>query len=153
MAGFVMQQSRPRSPTRARWFQVALIVCIGLPGAGCNSSSQNASLLRDEQATTGSVGPHSVPLLAAELGAEDLRRATGALAIALDLHGNGAPATWDNDGTGLKGSFVAAGKPFVRSDEVCRPFLATVAGQGKATPWNGTACRGSGGEWTIRTAT
>ena len=62
----------------------------------------------------------------------------------------GTPVSWDNPDTTLKGNFTPVGQPFVKSDEICRAFLATVRGQGAASSLQGTACRPSGGEWAIK---
>jgi surface antigen len=127
------------------------MLCAALPAAGCSIALPIASLATDDPATTGSVKVKPTSPLSAELGTEDWRRARGALAIALDPQGNGSSVSWDNPETGLKGTFVPAGKPYVRNDEICRAFLATVLGQATALWLQGTACRPSGGEWTIRT--
>ena len=81
---------------------------------------------------------------------EDWRRASAALAVALDPQGNGASAGWDNPETGLKGQFTPVGSPFVRDDQICRAFLATMV-SGRGQDWlQGSACRPSGGEWAVR---
>jgi hypothetical protein len=49
----------------------------------------------------------------------------------------------------MKGNFTPVGQPFVKSDEICRAFLANVSGQVATTSLQGTACRPSGGEWAI----
>lgn len=85
-----------------------------------------------------------------DMGTEDWRRAKAALAVALDPQGNGAPVAWDNPDTALKGNFTPTGQPYVKADEICRAFLATVAGQGSNSALHGTACRPSGGEWAIK---
>lgn len=107
-----------------------------------------ASLVDEE--TTGSVAPKVGSPLSPELGPEDWRRANGAMAIALDPQGNGSSVSWDNPDTGMKGNFTPVGQPFVKSDEICRAFLATVSGQAASSSLQGTACRPSGAEWTIK---
>ena len=72
------------------------------------------------------------------------------MAVALDPQGSGARVTWDNPDTTLKGEFTPVGQPFVKDDEICRAFLATLAGQGSSASLQGTACRPSGGEWAIK---
>lgn len=94
--------------------------------------------------------PSALSDLASELGPEDLRRADGAMALALDPQGNGAPVSWDNPQSGMKGSFTPVGGPFLRSDEICRAFIASVMTQTKPTRLQGTACRPSGGEWAVK---
>ncbi|KQU50233.1 hypothetical protein ASG72_19385 [Bosea sp. Leaf344] len=98
----------------------------------------------------GSQKPSALSSLAAELGPEDLRRADGAMAVALDPQGNGASVSWDNPQSGSKGSFTPVGGPFLRSDEICRAFVAAVQTQTKPAKLQGMACRPSGGEWAVK---
>src|SRR4051812_4799462 len=98
-------------------------------GGACSISMPIGSLVEDQSAT-GSVKAAPASPLSADLGPEDWRRAKGALAIALDPQGNGSPVTWDNPETGMKGTFVPIGQPFVKNDEICRAFRAKVMGQG-----------------------
>ncbi len=105
--------------------------------------------------TTGSLkpGPARSPadaLMADRLGPEDLRRAYGAMALALDPQGNGAPVSWDNGESKSSGRFTPVGGPFLRDHEVCRAFLSHVRTHMEQNQLQGTACRPSGGEWSIR---
>ena len=106
--------------------------------------------LVDEPSTTSSVKPRAISPLSPDLGEEDWRRAKAALAVALDPQGSGAQVSWDNPDTTLKGTVTPSGQPFVKNDEICRAFLATIAGQGNSSSVQGTACRPSGGEWTVQ---
>jgi len=133
-------------PARLR---LGFVIGVGLMSNACSISVPIGSLLED-QAATGSVKPAQVSPLSAELGVEDWRRAKGALAIALDPQGNGSPVAWDNPETDMKGTFVPVGRPFVKKDEICRAFRATVVGQASTALLQGTACRLSGGEWAIQ---
>jgi surface antigen len=126
-----------------------MIVVLALPAGGCGISYPLTSLLPEAE-TTSSVKPKVVSPLSAELGEEDWRRARGALTIALDPQGNGSAVTWDNPETLMKGNFAPVGQPFVKTDEICRAFLATVTVQSGTTSLQGTACRPSGGEWAIK---
>jgi surface antigen len=135
-------------------------VAFALFAAGCSVSFPIIGLSgksEDEVATTSSVLPSRAaagagPLatLASELGPEDMRRAEGAMALALDPQGNGAAVNWDNPQSGMKGSFIPVGEPFVRSDEICRAFIANVQTQTKPAKLQGTACRPSGGDWSVQ---
>lgn len=110
-----------------------------------------ASLLpEDEPATTASVSAKPASPLSPKLGAEDWRRARAALAVALDPQGSGAKVSWDNPDSGFKGSFTPAGQAFVKDDEICRAFGASLTGPGTAAALQGTACRVSGGEWAVK---
>ncbi|MBF9231884.1 hypothetical protein I2H38_00680 [Microvirga sp. BT350] len=103
----------------------------------------------DEPEATGSVAPQVAAPLSPDLDEEDWRRAKAALAVALDPQGPGTLVSWDNPTSTMKGSFAAAGAPFVKNDEICRAFSANLNGTSAAT-LQGTACRPSGGEWVIK---
>jgi surface antigen len=130
------------------WLAAAL---IGSWLTGCSMSFPMGSLLpEDEPKVTGAVVVRASSPLSRDLGEEDWRRARGALAIALDPQGNGAPVSWDNPGGRHKGAFTPAGHPFVKGDEICRAFTATLSRDGAISTFEGTACRLSGADWTIK---
>ena len=113
----------------------------------------------DPASVTGSIKPATVRMapngLATEelgdhLGTEDMRRATGAMALALDPQGNGSPVNWDNAESRSAGRFTPVGGPFLKDDEVCRAFLAQISTLMDKRQLQGTACRPSGGIWAIR---
>ncbi len=143
---------------RIRSLGAALV--LALAGAGCSVSFPILGLsskAEDEIVTTSSVlpargasRPGALASLTSELGPEDLRRAEGAMAVALDPQGNGAAVSWDNPQSGVKGSFIPVGGPFLRADEICRAFIAQVQTQTKPAKLQGTACRPSGGEWAVK---
>jgi surface antigen len=91
-----------------------------------------------------------LPSLSDHLGPEDMRRASGAMALALDPQGNGSPVSWDNGESKSAGRFTPVGGPFLKDDEVCRAFLTQIATQMDKHALQGTACRPSGGDWAIR---
>ncbi|WP_248309721.1 RT0821/Lpp0805 family surface protein [Bosea sp. Tri-44] len=156
------QRPRERSPL-ARAASLAGALLFGFAAAGCSISFPIMGLsskAEDEVAmTTASVLPARAvegrsPLvnLAPDLGPEDWRRAEGAMALALDPQGNGAPVSWDNAQSGMKGTFTPVGGPFLKSDEICRAFLASMSLQTGPVKLQGTACRPSGGEWAVKDA-
>ncbi|RXT23198.1 hypothetical protein B5U98_11420 [Bosea sp. Tri-39] len=156
------QRPRERSPL-ARGTSLAGVLLFGLVAAGCSISFPIMGLsskAEDEVAmTTASVLPARAsegksPLanLAPDLGPEDWRRAEGAMALALDPQGNGAPVSWDNAQSGMKGIFTPVGGPFLKADEICRAFLASMSLQTGPVKLQGTACRPSGGEWAVKDA-
>ena len=134
-----------RGPALCR---LALVMLAALMNGACSLGVPLTALSVPE--TTQSVAPRTVSPLSADLGEEDWRRARGALAVALDPQGSGAKVSWDNPDTALRGTFTPVGQPFVKSDEICRAFLATVTGQSSEAVLQGTACRPSGGEWTMK---
>lgn len=89
-------------------------------------------------------------ILSRDLGPEDLRRALGAMALALDPQGNGTAVSWSNPETGLKGVFTPVGGPFLNEDQICRAFLSSTQTQAGPAAHQGTACRPSGGDWVLR---
>lgn len=135
-------------------------VVVALFSAGCSVSFPILGLSsksEDEVATTSAILPSrssdkatALASLRSELGPEDMRRADGAMSVALDPQGNGAAVSWDNPQSGIKGSFVPVGGPFLRSDEICRAFIASVHTQTRPVKLQGTACRPSGGEWAVK---
>ena len=139
---------------------LAAAVLLGLLSAGCSVSFPILGLSsksEDEVATPSTIlpvrgGDHAGALagLSSELGPEDMRRADGAMGVALDPQGNGAAVSWDNPQSGIKGSFIPVGGPFLRSDEICRAFIASVQTQSRPVKLQGTACRPSGGEWAVK---
>jgi surface antigen len=80
---------------------------------------------------------------------EDWQRARVALAAALDPQGAGATVRWDNPLSGVKGSFVADGKPYPSDAGVCRAFVADIDRKTADDALHGTACADKGGEWTV----
>ena len=113
-----------------------------------------ASLAEDDPAeVTGSIAPapKKPPQLPSDFDREDVRRAMGALGLALDPQGNGQPVKWDNPESKLSGTMVPTGGPYVESDEICRKFTAHVSRPGgRAARLAGSACRLSGASWQIR---
>lgn len=102
--------------------------------------------------TTGSLRPAQPArsALSDHLGAEDIRRAHGAMALALDPQGNGSPVSWDNAESKASGRFTPVALPFLKDDEICRAFLTTIRTQMDHKTLQGTACRLSGQDWTIK---
>ena len=130
-------------------FHLGAVLVAGLCLAGCSVSVPMGSLVADQDLTTASTGGRQDSPLHASLNPEDWRRARAALGVALDPQGSGASVSWDNPDSGAKGSFTPVGQPFVQDDAVCRAFLAALQRHEAAT-LQGTACRPSGGEWTIK---
>lgn len=120
--------------------------CLCAGGCSLPSSSSTDAMVE----TTGSITRDAATVLSADLGAEDWRRAKGALATALDPQGNGAPVKWDNPDSEISGTFTPVAQPFVKSDEICRVFLATINFPGRVSSLQGTACKLSADEWQLK---
>lgn len=100
--------------------------------------------------TTGSLRRTDASPLSADLSQEDWRRAKGSLGIALDPQGNGATVKWDNPDSEVRGTFTPVAQPYVKQNEICRAFLATITFPGRESSLQGTACRLAGDDWEIR---
>ncbi len=142
--------SRCKGTFRRKPFCLRIAVCslLSLLATACSVTTPIASLVPDEQMTTGSI-PKSQTSVVDKLGVEDWRRAKSALGVALDPQSTGTPVKWDNPETKLSGSFVAAGNFVVQNDLVCRPFQATLLIKGSETRPSGLACRQGPNDWVI----
>ena len=87
--------------------------------------------------------------LPATLDEEDRRRALGALAIALDPQGNGAPVRWDNPVSKARGTVTPAGFAYPENDLVCRAFSAQFETSAGAQAQRGAACRDKNAQWIV----
>ena len=52
----------------------------------------------------------------------------------------------------LNGNMLLSTRYFLKSDEICRAFLASMSLQTGPVKLQGTACRPSGGEWAVKDA-
>jgi surface antigen len=141
---------RYRSDASAREaLKVLAVLLLALSTSACGMSLGLSALDEDGPKSTGAIGTKATVALASDLDDEDWRRAKAALAVALDPQGPGTQVSWDNPATSRKGTFTPAGAPFVKNDEICRSFSAHLSGPSPAA-LQGTACRPSGGEWTLK---
>jgi surface antigen len=113
--------------------------------------------LVSEPETTGAI------VQTANLSTEPIQGETGiepsAVDKALDPLHSGGPVAWSNADTGQNGLVAAVGEAFVRDDQVCRSFTATL-NQNKPAPapdavrrssrFVGEACRVGAGSWSIQ---
>ena len=135
-----------RGATFGEVARVLLGACALLCAGACSVTPSSDSRVE----ATGSIGRDPVTTLSADLGQEDWRRAKGALATALDPQGSGAPVKWDNPDSDVSGTFTPVAQPFVKSDEICRVFLATISFPGRTSSLQGTACKLSADEWQLK---
>jgi surface antigen len=117
--------------------------------SACSFSVGVIGATEDEPEATGTIASKGAIPLSPDLNEEDWRRAKAALAVALDPQGPGTQVSWDNPDTAMKGAFTPTGAPFVKNDEICRGFSAHLSGRSAAS-LQGSACRPSGGEWSIK---
>jgi surface antigen len=138
--------------------RLGIILGLSHLGGACSITwpmfSQGGARQADVVQTTASIPAsatrHNLPSLSDHLGPEDTRRASGAMALALDPQGNGSPVGWDNGESKSGGRFTPVGGPFLKDDEICRAFLTQISTPMDKHAFQGTACRPSGGEWAIR---
>lgn len=139
---------RPRRTARS-----AVVLCILAPVlamlGGCSIAMPVGGMFsNDDTLTTASIAP-AQQVLSSEVTPEDWQFASMALGTAMDPLGTGTTSPWANPRTGIKGEFVAAGKPFVQNNRICRSFNATLNYQGGSEDLKGTACRVSGDNWQV----
>ncbi len=141
--------SRPSRNARAlellfaKAILLATTVCLG----GCSTAIPLPSFISQED-ITGSIRKPVSPL-SSNLDAEDWRRASGALGIALDPQGSGAPVRWDNPTSGVKGAFIPVGEAQAVDGLICRAFVSELGGSHPAQSLQGTGCRDKSGDWTV----
>lgn len=111
-----------------------------------------SSAAADAELVTGSIAPKAASPLSPRLDQEDWRRARAALATALDPQGNGGVVRWENGESGRKGSFAPVGNAYLVKDEICRSFVASLMLDEPEQWLQGSACRVSPTEWTIKDA-
>ena len=141
---------RYRSDASAREaLKVLAVLLLALSTSACGMSLGLSALDEDGPKATGAIASKAALTLSSDLDEEDWRRAKAALAVALDPQGAGTQVSWDNPATTRKGTFTPMGAPFVKNDEICRAFSASLSGPSSAS-LHGTACRPSGGEWAIK---
>jgi surface antigen len=132
---------------RARRAAAAFLVLFAASLGGCSSVVPLTSFMASRDDVTGSI--KTANPIASEMDIEDWRRAKGALGLALDPQGNGAPVNWDNPKSGAKGAFTPVGPAKAVDDRICRSFQASVGGSLPERALKGSACRSKDGEWMI----
>jgi surface antigen len=163
---FLRSKYRANSGRAKPYLMPLAIMACGLATAGCSITLpvMGWASYEDEPAAARTTASISAPMAIApqaqkakmaaafprDLGEEDLRRAHGALALALDPQGNGKNVSWDNPQSGMKGLITPLGSPYLKADEICRDFVAATALQTGPLNQKGVACRPSGGDWAIK---
>ncbi len=130
------------------------LLCLALAASGCAGVTPFASLTASDD-VTGSI-PSATPTAAAPpspapmaLSPDDWGYAQGALARALDPQGPAAAVAWSNPASGQRGEITPVGAVYVAEGQVCRAFLAEIAGHEPLRRLQGRGCRGSDGLWSI----
>ncbi len=151
----LIDQTAERRNRHARWRTLAAVLAVcgmGAALAGCSWSWQLGSMSADDGDITGSIKPREATPspLSPTLSQEDWRRAKAAMAVALDIQGNGKTVNWDNPDSGMKGAITPAGAPFVLKDDICRAFLADIHGKEGGESVQGSACKNGPDDWIIK---
>ncbi|MGV6874012.1 RT0821/Lpp0805 family surface protein [Pseudochelatococcus sp. B33] len=157
MYRFIVSCAQRRSALRGPVVQSMRVVLLaGALGGGLSACSiavpMGGVLGKADNLTTQSLAPAGAAGLSPELTPDDWNFASIALATALDPLGSGEVAPWANPRTGIRGDFVASGKPYLRDDLVCRSFRATLQYQGGNEVLDGAACRMPDGQWSTLSA-
>jgi len=132
----------------------AALLCLALAASGCAGVTPFASLTASDDVTgsipsappTAPAPPSPAPMA---LSPDDWGYAQGALARALDPQGPAAAVAWSNPASGLHGEITPVGAVYVAEGQVCRAFLAEIAGHEPLRRLQGRGCRGSDGLWSI----
>jgi len=132
----------------------AALLCLALAASGCAGVTPFASLTASDDVTgsipvsasTTPATPASAPMA---LSPDDWGYANGALARALDPQGPAAAVAWSNPASGQRGEITPVGAVYVAEGQVCRAFLAEIAGKEPARRLQGRGCRGSDGLWEV----
>jgi hypothetical protein len=140
------ESGESRLLTRLAVFGAAL--AAALAASGCSMTLPGLGF---DPEITSSVERKASPL-SPVIDDVDWRLAAPALGQALDPLRKSPVAAWTNSETGGSGAFEAVGAAYVRNDEVCRAFKASVRVQGREEKLVGAACRLGAGEWTVQKA-
>ena len=125
------------SPGRAGLCLTVAMMLAPALGA-CSMTFPMASLVNEPEVTA-ALGPATSPM-APLVSVDDWALAAPALVKALEPASTSA-VRWESKASGLVGAFEPAGPAYVRNDQVCRAFLATVTLQGNTSRHLGAACR------------
>ena len=131
----------------------AASLCLALAVSGCAGVTPFASLTQSDDVTgtipaAAPAAPNVAPAQMA-LSPDDWAYAQGALARALDPQGAATAVTWNNPTSGLRGEITPVGAVYVAEGQVCRAFLAEIAGQEPVRRLQGRGCRGAEGLWAV----
>jgi hypothetical protein len=142
----VYRQTRERTSQALAW---TALLCLVLTTGGCMNAGPMASFMAEDDVTgsisTPGAGAAPLPLT----NPDDWAPVRAALAQALDPQGGGAVATWENPGTGARGSILPVGAVYEADGQMCRAFVAEIDGKAPARRLQGRGCRGVDGQWTV----
>lgn len=140
--------------SRLFWIKRALFAFILAPALGGCSFLWPMFESDRSEIPTGSIAKPAEPLEAnhpifKNLSEEDMRRAKGAMGIALDPGGNGKAVRWENSETKTSGAFEPKDLAYASPRGVCRLFAAQVKRDTESKDFTGTACKDDFGQWNV----
>jgi surface antigen len=140
-------------PVMRLWRRSAIILAVGLLGAGCSFSYQLPSLFgSDGQGGKSSLAlTPMTPKSTAGLPPEsDLAFARAAAVEVISRGGKDASAPWENPESGARGTVTPIASAYDQEGRTCRDFLASYVRRGTESWLQGEACRAGAGRWEVR---
>jgi hypothetical protein len=142
---------------RLRAKAIALALTLGAATSGCSLSYKLDSLWgKDEKPDqtaslrpTPAAAPKDAPTTAATPSESDLAYAKAAAAVVLARGEKDASQSWQNPGTGARGTVTPIAEAYTQDGLQCRDFLASYVRDGAESWLQGDACRIQQG-WTVR---
>jgi hypothetical protein len=144
-------------------FCAGALVAFALPGGGCSTSVQIGPQKEDDKPLhTGSIGARAVPAAQAAPATDaadeqaslppdtDLAFARVAAADVLTRGGKDASVSWENPGSGARGTITPLANVYRMEGSVCRDFLASYVAEGAESWMQGEACQVGKGKWEVR---
>jgi surface antigen len=143
---------------RLRAKAIALALTLGAATSGCSLSYKLDSFLgkNDKGEQTASIRPAPAPVQVAAQGdaalpnENDLAYAKAAAAAVLGRAEKDASQSWENPGTGARGTVTPIADAYTQDGLQCRDFLASYIRDGAESWLQGDACRIRQGQWTVR---
>jgi hypothetical protein len=140
---------------RLRAKAIALALTLGAATSGCSLNYKLDSFWsKGDKAQVASVGPSPEPAPAAQadraLSENDLAYAKAAAVLVLARTEKDASQSWQNPGTGARGTVTPIAGAYTQDGFQCRDFLASYIRDGAESWLQGDGCRIHQGKWTVR---
>jgi surface antigen len=127
----------------------AAALVAALTSAGCSYQLESA-FSKPEAELTGSTASPKPGHAAAKVSESDLVYARAAAADALGRGGKDNSVPWRNPQTGVGGNITPLAAAYSEGGLSCRNFLASYVNGGAQAWLQGSACRGTRGEWQVK---
>jgi hypothetical protein len=142
---------------RLRAKAIALALTLGAATSGCSLNYKLDSFWsKGDKAQVASVGPSPEPAPAPAAQADralsenDLAYAKAAAVLVLARTEKDASQSWQNPGTGARGTVTPIAGAYTQDGFQCRDFLASYIRDGAESWLQGDGCRIHQGKWTVR---